>query len=1078
MAEGFIGEYQVLEELGAGGMGTVYRGLDKRTDQVVAIKQLKPALVNKELIERFKREGEALRELNHPNIVKMLDAVEEDGSYYLIMEYVPAGDLASVIKQDHLSVEQILKLSIDLADALTRAHKLNIIHRDLKPANVLIAGDGTLRLTDFGVAHVGSKARVTQTDAIVGTVDYLPPEAFNENVIDERSDIWAFGVILFEMLTGQRPFKGESILQVMHAISTDPVPDLQTLRPDAPIMLVDLIYRMLDKDPSARIASVRHVGAALEDILQKRSTSIQERRFNTPTHDLLNPIRHNLPAQVTDFVGREDELSELARLLGDGQLRLVTILAPGGMGKTRLSLEAAEREIARFKDGVYFIDLVPLRDENSIITAIADAISHQFSGGEDQKGELLNRLSTRSLLLVMDNFEHLLDNASLTTEILQAAPDVKIMVTSRQRLEQPGETLFHLSGMTFPEWETPEDALEYAAVKLFMQAAKRARPDFTLTVENLDYVARVCRLVAGMPLAIVLSAAWLGMLSVEEIAEELQQNIDLLEAQGGDVPARQQSARVVFDYSWQMMTADEQKIFMQLTVFRGGFSREAAQTITGANLKTLMSLVNKSLIRRDATSGRYSIHELLRQYGRERLEKDVELYQTIQREHCHYYLQSVSERTDWLKGGRQIQAADDITADHDNVKRAWIYASEQGWFDLLKQSFEALSIYLRHWKTPQEAKIFWDAVLRACEHMAEPPAVCLYARAIDAQSEDTLHELIPIAEARDDTFLLQHCYLRLRTLAVTQMHDHKLGLQYVKKFLNVVEAVGDPHYTGQAYYDMAYFNTIDGDPDERLMYLNKSYEVFKKHDDLLGIPYPLSAMAGDALLVHGDYEQGYVYQRQIIDILMQFRQNSSLGFALTQLADTSLCLGRIDEARSWVEKARATSEIFDNNQNVTSLQNSLAWLQCMEERYDEAEANAQASFESGQNFAIVSKASMLLCLTAAATGSDALEDRLRKSIKTIPYTNLGTIPLALVYYPFIARYFEQQGDAVYAAEMCSIALHHRQSPVKYFELLPMMKALMADLKASLPPDDFQAAWERGKTMAYAPAVERFTTGAP
>jgi serine/threonine protein kinase len=185
--------YVLNDEIGSGGMGTVYKGLDSQTEQIVAIKELHSNLADDQLIERFKREGEALRELNHPNIVKMLDTIEEAGQHYLVMEFVSGGDLADLLKQGQLPVERILNVSIDLADALTRAHRLNIIHRDLKPANILIGDDGVLRLTDFGVAHVGSKARLTDTDAIIGTVDYLPPEAFTGRLFDERGDIWAFG---------------------------------------------------------------------------------------------------------------------------------------------------------------------------------------------------------------------------------------------------------------------------------------------------------------------------------------------------------------------------------------------------------------------------------------------------------------------------------------------------------------------------------------------------------------------------------------------------------------------------------------------------------------------------------------------------------------------------------------------------------------------------------------------------------------------------------------------------------------------------------------------------------------------
>jgi serine/threonine protein kinase/tetratricopeptide (TPR) repeat protein len=682
MVEIIAQRYRIESELGQGGMGTVYRGLDTHTNQTVAIKHLKPELTAPELIERFKREGEALRELNHPNIVKMLDAVEEDASHYLIIEYLAGGDLADLLKQGNLPLEKVLQIAIDICDALTRAHRLSIIHRDLKPANVLIAADGTPRLTDFGIAHFAGKARVTASDAIVGTVDYLAPEILDGELADPRADIWAFGVMLFEMLAGNRPFTGQSLAQTLMAIVTQPIPDLEALCPETPIALVDLVYRMLQKDPHARITSVRHVGAALEDILKGRSTDkvaiVQTDRFVTPTPDFLQRAKHNLPAQTTPFVGRESELSELTKLLDNPKIRLITIVAQGGMGKTRLALELAEQYSSQsqllpeisgrgFKDGTYFVELAPLSDPHSIIPAIAEATGYQFqSDGRDQKQQVLDFLSNKNMLLLLDNYEHLMEGASLVTDILKAAPNVKILTTSRQRLSQSGETVFNLEGMDSAAWETPDDALEYAAAKLFLQGAKRAKPDFEITADNMDAIARICKLVEGLPLGILLAASWVAMLSAEEIASEITKSLDFLGSDLSDMPERQRSMRAVFDYSWDLMTDDERAVFMKLAVFRGGFTREAAEAVAGANLRTLMSLLNKSLIRRDAQSGRYDIHELLRQYVNKRLENAAQIEPVIQGM-TQFYIDMMEHEENYFLGASFIDALTRIKPEIDNI---------------------------------------------------------------------------------------------------------------------------------------------------------------------------------------------------------------------------------------------------------------------------------------------------------------------------------------------------------------------------------------------------------------------------
>src|SRR5579859_3285849 len=313
--------------LSQGGMGAVYLGRDVYTQEPVAIKQLKSDVVDHDpdQLKRFVREGDTLRTLNHPNIVKFLAASQHDDKHYLVMEYVSGGSLADVLKtQPQLPIDRVLAIALELADALARAHHLKIIHRDLKPANVLLAEDGTPRLSDFGLARIG-ETTMTKTGVVMGTVEYLCPEAFSGASLDSRADLWAFGVMLFEMLAGKRPFEGENTGVIIGAILNHRTPDLEALRPDAPLTLVDLIYRMLEKNRDQRIPSARLVGAELEAILQNNSPSdilkapLIAKRTVVVGEELLTPHYNNLPAQTTEFVGREAELTELAKLLA--QLR-------------------------------------------------------------------------------------------------------------------------------------------------------------------------------------------------------------------------------------------------------------------------------------------------------------------------------------------------------------------------------------------------------------------------------------------------------------------------------------------------------------------------------------------------------------------------------------------------------------------------------------------------------------------------------------------------------------------------------------------------------------------------------------
>ena len=414
------------------------------------------------------------------------------------------------------------------------------------------------------------------------------------------------------------------------------------------------------------------------------------------------PARHksNIPVQTTSFIGREEEIDEIKQLLLDeAGCRLLTLLGPGGIGKSRLALAVATELLSTMPDGVYFVPLAPISEVDDIVPAIAGSLNFTFYGKKAPKAQLLDYLQSKKLLLTLDNFEHLLDGATLLPDILKHAPDVLLLTTSRERLNLQEEWIYSVKGLSYPSNDGVENntgttsTIEaYRAVQLFSQRARQANIGFSPAHNEMTDIVRICQLVEGMPLGLELAAGWVRTLSCHDIALEIERSLDFLTASQHNIPERHQSLRVVIEQTWQRLSADEQSVMSQLSVFRGGCTRQAAQTVTGATLPLLSSLIDKALLHRTDT-GRYEIHELIRQFGAEQLEQDSEQTKQVQEKHREYFISFLEERTADAKGKRQKEALNEIKADIDNVRLAWRKSVTQHDVRALERAAECLCIY-------------------------------------------------------------------------------------------------------------------------------------------------------------------------------------------------------------------------------------------------------------------------------------------------------------------------------------------------------------------------------------------------
>jgi predicted ATPase/class 3 adenylate cyclase len=479
---------------------------------------------------------------------------------------------------------------------------------------------------------------------------------------------------------------------------------------------------VIKDDPLPESVSLRDLGEHfLKDLTRP------ERLFQVDVEGLpdafpaLSSIRstpNNLPEQLTEFVGRQHELSTMRGLLESS--RLVTILAPGGAGKTRLALQSANEMISEFPQGVFLVELAPVTSSSQIVQTIAEAIDVPLSTESDPLTQLVGYLVNKRLLLVLDNFEHVLEGASVVAEILHKASLTTVVATSRVRLGISGETILTLPGLDV-SWETEDEAPQTDGARLFTLAAQRADPSFMLAKPDLAPLRRILEMVQGMPLGIILAAGWADKLSVDEIAAEIGNSAEILETRMGDVPARQRSMRAVLDYSWALLSPEEREMFSALSVFRGGFTRDAAEHVAGASLRALSNLVDKSFVIADRDRSRFSVHELLRQYGAARLGLDAQHEELIAGRHASFYADLMDRAWSLIRGSDQPQALAMMEADLDNIRATWRHYAAAG--DSAKPLGLAAGLWFLH-----EVRGWYSAGLGLFEEAATAP-MALAARA-------------------------------------------------------------------------------------------------------------------------------------------------------------------------------------------------------------------------------------------------------------------------------------------------------------------------------------------------------------
>ena len=591
---------------------------------------------------------------------------------------------------------------------------------------------------------------------------------------------------------------------------------------------------------------------------------------------------HNLPLQPTPFIGRVEDLAHLCEMLADPASRLVTLVGVGGIGKTRLATQAALEAQRHFPDGVYFVPLQSVSSVHFLPAAIADSLALPFHGQSDLVGQLLHYLQDKTLLLVLDNFEHLLGAGDLLTELLAAAPQLKLLATSREVLNLRLEWVYPMSGLRYPLSEDEGEPEDFGAVRLFVRCAQRIRPDFRLQDEYAG-VARICQLVEGLPLALELAACWLKLLPCDAIADEIQRNLDFLNTNMRDIPDRHRNMRAVFDQSWTLLSEAEQAAFCRLSVFRGGFERAAAEVVAGATLVEFSGLLDKSLLRREA-DGRYQMHELLRQYAQEKLDEQGEAGREAAARHCAHYA-ALAVRHRWnLSNSAPSSAYVVVAQEMDNIRAAWEYALEQRDPALIDQFL--ITLYRIH-----------DIQSRYTE------GSLMFRQATDALgvSDDYTGDLTPVQSRA--CLLLGLCLQNMahydEALALVEASLPALKAHQAKWEIRNAEAC----LGNIAYSRSDYLRAHDHFDRVRVM-LRESNEDAPAYVNLLVRLSDLSA-------VLGHFVEARALLQESLPLQEAFGSKQSRARLLLTMGDIECKLGNFDQAKSHFEAADALAQALE-----------------------------------------------------------------------------------------------------------------------------------------------------------------------
>jgi len=911
-----FGIYEILQRLGAGGMGEVYRAMDTRLEREVAIKTLSLERCSQpDALARFEHEARSACALNHPNIVTIYELGHVNGTRYIAMELVNGETVRELLASGPIPFRKAVAIAAQIADALAKAHEIGIVHCDLKPENLMVSGDATAKVLDFGLAKLrvlnhtrgsdASTTTITGQGMVMGTIGYMSPEQATGGEVDFRSDQFSFGSVLYEMVTGFPAFRKKTHAETTAAILRDEPERARMLQAPPPFLWI--VERCLAKNPKQRYASTRDLARDL--------AAVRDRLADAPARHS-EPRPNNLPVQRTAFIGREHEAAALRQLLSRVDVRLVTLTGPGGIGKTRLALQVAAEIANEFPGGVCFVPLSAVGERGLIASTIAQAVGMRETGNQSPQESLKEFVGglDQPMLLLLDNFEHLVSAAPVVAQLLTTGPKLKVVVTSQAPLHVYGEHEFPVPPLALPDCKSipPLEVLSrLPAVALFVERARAVKHEFALTKENAPAVAAICARLDGLPLAIELAAARIKLLSPSAMLARLESRLNLLTGGARDLPTRQQTLRSTVDWSYGLLNAAEQTLFRRLSVFTGGCTLEGVEAVCDTKgdlgievLDGMASMVDKSLAQHveqvDAET-RFLMLSTIREYALERLGENYDEGAT-RRAHAAYYLVLAEE------GAEEVVAhpewLDRFEVEHDNFRMALDYLIETGDADWGLRLGAAL---FRFWETREYLTEGRDAIARllALEGAAARPklrARLLFAAAVlageqgdygSAQQlfEDSLESCLELNDNRGVA-------VALNALAVNARDRGELARASLlfERCVAIWKDLGASADIARALSNLASVMKLQGEYARASSLFDECLTMFRKAGDDAGVAWTLNYQ-GDVAREKADFVAARSFCEQSLAAFRQLRDGWGIASALSDLASLSCDQGNNAEAR-------------------------------------------------------------------------------------------------------------------------------------------------------------------------------------